>query len=235
MEQAKAATPAPAAAEKAVVQAANWLPKEMQILIKAVKLLPGGTLQRWEKIADYVNAHGGEDNETAAQKSARQRKADDCIKMSKEFGRGGADEKSYIASASQAKIPVFEIKDAPTQRFDVEKETSAAVRTPPPSKSTTPAPASASAAASSAPTPAATPASAVDSTSAADSPWSAIQQAQLEAALKLYPAGDFKETPADRWDQISSSIDGKTTKDVKKRVKELAELVKKKKETSTTA
>jgi DnaJ family protein C protein 2 len=37
-----------------------WTPKETATLIKAVKLFPGGSLDRWSRIADYVNEHGQE-------------------------------------------------------------------------------------------------------------------------------------------------------------------------------
>lgn len=36
---------------------AKWLPKETQVLIKAVNLHPGGTRNRWEIIANYVALH----------------------------------------------------------------------------------------------------------------------------------------------------------------------------------
>ncbi|CAG8558671.1 11660_t:CDS:10 [Diversispora eburnea] len=57
--------------------------------------------------------------------------------------------------------------------------------------------------------------------------WTATQQAQLERALQMYPPswkGDV-----DRWDKISSAVEGKTKKECKLRVKYLSEQVKAKK------
>lgn len=53
--------------------------------------------------------------------------------------------------------------------------------------------------------------------------WTSAQQSQLEAALRKYPASNFKSKPQARWDKIAASVDGKSVMDVKHRVKELAE------------
>lgn len=61
------------------------------------------------------------------------------------------------------------------------------------------------------------------------SDWTTAQQLQLEAGLRQFPASNFKTTPGDRWVSISKVVEGKTAKDIKTRVKCLADLVKKKK------
>lgn len=60
-----------------------WSPKETAALIKAVKLFPGGTLDRWSKIADYVNEHGHEENNSYNLRSAK-----DVISHSKQVQQG---------------------------------------------------------------------------------------------------------------------------------------------------
>lgn len=60
-----------------------WLAKETATLIKAVKLFPGGTLDRWSRIADYVNEHGQEENTSASPRTAKQ-----IISYSKQVQQG---------------------------------------------------------------------------------------------------------------------------------------------------
>lgn len=67
--------------KKEVKQAEKkWTPKEISTLTKAIKMFPGGTLDRWGKIAEYVNDHG--DN------AASPKNAGDCIKTSKQVQQG---------------------------------------------------------------------------------------------------------------------------------------------------
>ncbi len=65
-----------------------WTAKEVAILIKAVKMFPGGTLDRWAKIAEYVNNHGGEDGESDQVKLDRWKSPEECIRTSKAVQRG---------------------------------------------------------------------------------------------------------------------------------------------------
>jgi DnaJ family protein C protein 2 len=60
-----------------------WTAKETATLIKAVKLFPGGSLDRWTRIADYVNEHGQEEGSNGAPRSAKQ-----IINYSKQVQQG---------------------------------------------------------------------------------------------------------------------------------------------------
>ncbi|KAI8805088.1 hypothetical protein BJ742DRAFT_775504 [Cladochytrium replicatum] len=211
-----------------------WSPKEIAILIKAVKMFPGGTINRWETIAEYVNLHGGEDDETEATRQYRQRSSDDCIKKSKEIQLGGAGDRNRL-QATQIKKHTADVADSPTkmERENQQPEaggnpakangdattTKDTVAQQPPTVSTPPAKA--------APANTSTAAGAVATAAVAE--WSALQQTALEEALRKFSASMFKENPADRWDKIAEFVPGKSKKDVKLRVKELADMVKKKK------
>lgn len=61
----------------------TWSTKETATLIKAVKLFPGGSLDRWSKIADYVNEHGQEEGSSASPRTAKQ-----IISYSKQVQQG---------------------------------------------------------------------------------------------------------------------------------------------------
>ena len=65
----------------------EWTTKETSILIKAVKLFPGGTVGRWEKIAEYVQDHG-ESNEKRSPK--------DCIVESKKLQSAQASQRASL-------------------------------------------------------------------------------------------------------------------------------------------
>jgi len=184
-----------------------WSAKETATLINAIKLYPGGATNRWEKIAAYVNDHGGEDDETESMRKKRMRRPEDVIKMAREIQKNSSQEADEINRAQlqniQNKVSNYEIKDAPTQRYD------SPVSSLPSSGNTSPAN---------------TPPSA----RAAPLPWTAEQQKLLEGALRQYPAAKFKANPAERWELIAKAV-GRSKRDVKLRVKELAEMVKRKK------
>ncbi|KAJ3124247.1 hypothetical protein HK098_001309 [Nowakowskiella sp. JEL0407] len=180
---------------------APWSPKEVAILIKAFKMYPGGTIDRWETIAEYVNLHGGEENEDEATKNKRMRSADECIKMSKQVQQGGA------GAADRSKLQSTLVKRA-------QHTTEETPQTAPESTAT--------------PKSESTSNSITNVSSSSD--WTPEQQSALESALKQYPASMFTSAPAERWSKIAELIEGKSKKDVKARVKELAEMVKRKKD-----
>jgi len=186
-----------------------WSAKETATLINAIKLYPGGATNRWEKIAAYVNDHGGEDDEDEKTRKKRLRRPEDVIKMAREIQKSGStdsiEEINKIKLQSiQKRANSIEIKDAPTQRYD-----SPASSIPSSGKSS----------------PSNTPSSA----KAPPLPWTAEQQKLLEGALRQYPAAKFKANPAERWELIAKAV-GRSKRDVKLRVKELAEMVKRKKQ-----
>ncbi|KAI9034428.1 hypothetical protein DFJ74DRAFT_18091 [Hyaloraphidium curvatum] len=241
-----------------------WSPKEIAVLIKAVKLFPGGTTSRWEKIASYVNTHGGEENEDEKSKKRRFRRPDECIRMSKELDEGQAvameqERERLQAVGSGMKKHEVDIKEAPTMRYEADEELEReAIRAketvvrgnvaqqseaaqpqaklPPkaaPEKSAKDSvPASGKKPIVDPKEPAAASAAAEQAASPADNTWTPVQQAALEAALRQHPAAMYKDNPNERWDKIAPMVPGKGKKEIKARVKELAELIKKKKEGS---
>ncbi|KAJ3111606.1 hypothetical protein HDU96_005538 [Phlyctochytrium bullatum] len=238
-EATKAAAAAAAASGQARKAKAPWTPKEQAMLIKAFKSFPGGTVQRWEKIAEYVNLHGVEEGE---EPGSRARGPDDCIRKSKELQAVSMAERAAMQDVVAGKKKEVEVKDAPTNREVVNSDLNlpkagangavangpAAARpptpsgkkaarsgtaTPPPGRSETPPPANVTANGFVVPE---------------NDSWTAAQQAQLEAALRKYPAAQFASAPSERWEKIAGEVDGKNKKEVKARVKELHEAVKKK-------
>ncbi|KAL2911856.1 Zuotin [Polyrhizophydium stewartii] len=176
----------------------EWTPKEITTLIKAVKLFPGGASARWEKIAEYISEHGGPEGEAADDKAARQRTPKECILQSKKMQTAAAADRQRLQQAAAKSVSKVEIKEAPSERI----EPVAGDATPTASQTTMLAP----------PNPA----------------WSTEQQLALEQALRKFPASAFTANPAERWEKIAGEVPGKNKKDIKQRVKELAEMVKKK-------
>lgn len=189
-----------------------WSAKETSALITAFKLYPGGSTNRWEKIASYVNSHGGEDDEDERTKKRRNRRPDDVIKMAREVQKSAAMEnveeinREKLQSVQIKKTNDIKINDAPTQRYDSPSISSVASSNPSPKTS-----------------PPGTP------VKQPPLPWTAEQQKLLEGALRQFPASKFKSNPAERWDNISKAV-GRSKRDVKLRVKELAEMIKRKKQ-----
>ncbi|KAJ3166155.1 hypothetical protein HK101_012006 [Irineochytrium annulatum] len=237
---------------------APWSPKEQATLIKAIKSFPGGTVSRWEKIADYVNLHAPEDGQPS-----NERGPEECIKKSKELQEVSMAERTALqqVAAASTKKKDIEITDAPTERdtanTDLRVEKGAAVsagakkgakgkenansanakgQSPgPASKAPGPAtpngkgPAAAAKEAQPASSPAPTsPAPASGFVVPEDSSWTSSQQAELEAALRKFPASQFTSQPSERWEKIATEVTGKNKKEVKQRVKDLAEAISKK-------
>ena len=225
MTQRQASSAAAAAAEKSASASSStpsslapirkaklpWSPKETTTLIKAVKSFPGGTVARWEKIAEYVNLHGRDDPATMPERGP-----DECIKKSKEMQDASLAERNAVqaAAAASGKKKEVDIKEVPTAREAVETVAGKAKENKSP---VTVAPAAANAA----PT-------GMFVVPEGDSSWTAEQQAALEAGLRKFPAMQFSANPAERWDKIAAEIDGKNKKEVKQRVKDLHDAIKKK-------
>ncbi|KAJ3336843.1 hypothetical protein HDU93_002083 [Gonapodya sp. JEL0774] len=101
----------------------QWSPKEVAALIVAVRVYPGGTISRWDKIAAHVNTHGAEDNEDDKAKKRRFKRPEDCIKRSNELKNAEVpqqaekDQLQAVASSSKHNPNDIEIKDPPTLRY----------------------------------------------------------------------------------------------------------------------
>jgi DnaJ family protein C protein 2 len=189
----------------------KWTPKEVATLIKAVKLFPGGTLDRWFKIAEYVNEHGGEEGETGT----RQRSAKECIATSKTVQQAASADRAKLQASVQKPVAKVDVKDPPTVRLTDSKMGDQA-----PGAKENAAPSTGKNAAAGSPSTLMAPLNAS---------WNADQQLALENGLRTFPAAAFRASPNDRWAKIAETIPGKSVKEVKARVKELAELAKTKK------
>ncbi|KAJ3216077.1 hypothetical protein HDU67_009957 [Dinochytrium kinnereticum] len=204
-----------------------WTPKEQAMLIKAFKSFPGGTVQRWEKIAEYVNLHGVEEGEEAGSKA---RGPDDCIRKSKELQAVSMAERAALQEVAAGKKKEVDVKDAPTNRDLVNTDLKPAAINGSAANGDASRPATPSG--KKAAKPAAAPAPAASTPGGFVVPendsWSAAQQAELEAALRKYPASQFAAAPSERWEKIATEVTGKSKKEVRQRVKELAEAIKKK-------
>jgi DnaJ family protein C protein 2 len=244
-----AAATAAAAAQAAKKVKAAWTVKETTTLIKAVKMYPAGTVSRWEKIAEYINLHGIEDGEPTG---IRERGPEECIKKAKEVQGVTIAERAAMqqaaAAAATAKKKEVEIKEAPSARGDfgtvVEDAASTAAKKVVGTKAST---ASLKASAASAENKENNKATAKTATTTNNNnnssnnaaggsgfvlpendTWTSEQQAALEAGLRKFPASQFSANPSDRWEKIASEVPGKSKKEVKQRVKDLADAIKKK-------
>ncbi|KAI8853725.1 hypothetical protein BC829DRAFT_439823 [Chytridium lagenaria] len=202
-QASQSATAAAAAALAARRIKLPWTAKEQAMLIKAVKQHPGGTNQRWEKIAEYVNLHGGEEGEDP---STRTRGPDECIKKSKELQAVSTAERAALQDVIAGKKKDVDVKDAPTNRDVV--NTDLPIVAP---KGSVNGAANGTATPKTAP---ATPAGKKAARPAGfvvpeNDSWTAAQQAQLEQALRKFPAVQFAAAPSERWEKIAEEIDGK--------------------------
>ncbi|KAJ3359239.1 DnaJ (Hsp40), sub C, member 2 [Allomyces javanicus] len=151
------ATPAAALPTSKVVP---WSAKELQMLIAGVNAIPGGTVARWEKIAEYVAEHS--DN-------PKVRRTADVIAMAKRVqGRPASAVAGKALQALQAHTKKHNddvlCADAPTLRDEAYERAGSAP-----------------------PTPAAAPATSAAAAAAAASAWSLAQQEQLQKALRGRP------------------------------------------------
>jgi len=199
--------------EKQLAKEKAWTAKEMATLIKAVKLFPGGAVGRWERIADFVNEHGGETG--GAVEESRKRSAQECIQATNQVRAGQLPVKEEL-NAPMVPQPVLKVPvgDVPTVRYEVEGE-NITNNTPiiNGDKSTsTPIPS--------------------ESKESSSTSWTSSQQADLEAALRKFPTSLFKSNPSARWDAVAKELN-RPRKEIVMRIKELQDLVKKKKSSST--
>ncbi|KAI8909192.1 hypothetical protein EDD86DRAFT_207129 [Gorgonomyces haynaldii] len=164
------------------VEAKQWNPQETNLLIKAVKLYPGGTVGRWDRIADYLSEHGGSSFT-----------AKECIAKSKDLQTIAAPQRQALQEKPKVQAKV-EITEQTSERIQPKKDEAPKPTMLVPEKSD----------------------------------WTLEQQLALEAGLRQFTAAMFSKNPAERWEKIAEVVPGKDKKDVKTRVKVLADLVKKK-------
>lgn len=70
-----------------------WQNEELKVLIKAINMFPGGTVNRWETIAEYVHTHSG---------APDRRRADEIIQKTKEVKQGHVIVSENAAAAAKA-------------------------------------------------------------------------------------------------------------------------------------
>ena len=193
----------------------DWSPKELSILIKAVKMFPGGASARWEKISEYILEHGGEEGESEESKQLRLRSPKQCILKSKYMQTAAAADRTRMQMASTKPANKVEIKETPSEREQVVVKQSTASNSDIKSeKMVTEQPQNGD----DGPT----------MLTPTDPSWTNEQQLALEQALRKYPASQFMGNVSERWEKVATEVPGKNTKEVKSRVKRLAEMVKKK-------
>ncbi|KAF9580327.1 hypothetical protein BGW38_003068 [Lunasporangiospora selenospora] len=89
----------------------EWSVEEVAFLIKAANKFPGGVSDRWETIAAFVAKHTG----------LPQRDPEDVIRKSKAVKKASSTEAS-VNKQLQSHKKTFEIRDAPSVRYDIEGE-----------------------------------------------------------------------------------------------------------------
>ena len=187
-----------------------WTEQELSLLGTATKKWPGGTPERWTKVAELIN-------HLASPSHARS--ADDVTRKVKEIRRALEQQKS-----DQVR------EDVRNQRAAQQR---AAVAVATANAGTADAAVAASAAAATAAAAAATAAaaSATPDALASGEAWSREQQRELEQALARFPAS----VGAERWDRIAEVIPGKTRSECVARYKQLASALKAKKAAAAAA
>lgn len=200
-------------AEKVVPRNAQqmWTDDDLSTLAKFIKKYPGGTSERWEKIAEMMERYSWEVTKmagmiknnpslvpisTAGQgvtgRESEKLVSDDVLEDEEYTGEDGEDSEEvdedgyvvYSALKVEDYIPVEEKKKKKTKGEPEEEE-------------------------------------------AETDDWSQEQQKALEAAL-----AQFSKGCSDRWERISSKVEGKSKEQCMIRFKHIAAIIKKKKETA---
>lgn len=183
----------------AAAKSSPWTTKETAMLIKAVNSIPGGTNDRWGVIAAYIREHA---------ESGIIRSPKECIAHSKSLKTAPATQRADLQAHAKVAKPV-QLNNVASERIEPLQQ----------SKQNTPAVA---------PAEKQVPKEGVPTMLLpANSNWTIAQQLELEAGLRSHPASKFSAKPAERWETIAQGVQGKSAKDVKTRVKALADLVKK--------
>ena len=193
--------------EEAVPRNANqvWTDDDLATLAKFIKKFPGGTADRWDRIAESMERYTDEVIKMAGKiksnpslvpissagqgvtgRESTKHVSDDVledseVEYSDETTEDEVDEDGYVVYSAQKVedyIPVEEKKKKKTKGTEVEGDA-----------------------------------------------WSQDQQKAFEIALKQFPKGS-----GERWEQVASQVEGKDKEECQARFKHIADMIKKKKE-----
>lgn len=183
----------------------RWTPDELSLLSKGVSKFPGGTRDRWQKLADYIGTKSPDEVLAKVNES----------RASKASGNSHAHALANSASKKQD-AKAFE-------RFQEKKKGAKPVSTqssPPPASKTKTAAAAAGAATAPQPTKLSNGAGKGESSLPSQPPnkllFTPKQQSSFEAALKKFPASEGEM----RWKKVSNLV-GRPPEDCKERFSEL--------------
>jgi len=176
-----------------------WTKEELSTLSKALAKFPGGTRDRWEKVADFVQT----------------RSAKEVLEMASKMRPAGGHPHTHGPGPVSSSAGKSAVGGA----------TSTASTTTSATTATTTTVAAAGAGAGSGGAPSASSVAAVANAPPNAYGFSKKQQVDLEAAMKKYPAS----LGPSRWNQISSCVSGKTAKECESRYLELVQYFKQKK------
>ncbi|XP_046555215.1 dnaJ homolog subfamily C member 1-like [Haliotis rubra] len=224
---------------KSIKKDGDWSDEELVLLAKAVNKFPGGTVKRWEKIADFV----GRTVEEVTVKSKQVKGGAFAMNLSSSVQGGGFSGKNkkqewdISDSIITTNDPLTTLENTDDENklrrrnkpSKVVKTADRSLQIPPSQPVSKPAAAPLSEKGA----PASVGSESQDSQSnttesvklkTGDATWTQNQQVIFEWALKHTPKGVDK-----RWEKIAEQIPGKSKEDCILRFKYLADLVKKKK------
>lgn len=197
LEARKAAERAKKLEKKAM---SDWTPTELTILTRAVAKYPGGTARRWEIITRTVNTGGRNDrSEKAVIAKARELENSGGAAPTAAASSSSSSSTTSADASSASTASIALVSEEPTSVDDSENLASESKEKPSPSPSSA----------------AATAAAPVDG-------WTADQQAAFETALRT-----VDKNAADRWDQVTAQVEGKSKREVIQRYKDIQLLIKK--------
>lgn len=186
----------------------EWTADMTQLLIKAVNLFPAGTNQRWDVVANFLNQHGTftDDKRFNAKEVLNKAKDLQSSDFSKSSLKKAANEEAFDQFEKEKKKPANNVDDNSISKSDSGSKLVNGTAKP---KMNGDVP---------------------KAEKEAKDVWTKTEQELLEQAIKTFPVS----TP-ERWDKIAECIPNRSKKDCMKRYKELAELVKAKKQAANLA
>jgi len=205
-EPAAAAGPAGGGSALIGERRAPWTETELALLSKGSNKFPGGVVDRWGRIADFINVEVAK-----LQTESHGRTADEVIAKTRDLRK--------------------ELEKRAARQREQRQQRAAAAATPAaPPKAAPPKPAPAKAGAQRFAAPAQGGGSAEPPPPPASAEWSAEQQRALEQALARFPA-----SVEDRWDRIEEAVPGKTRAECVSRYKQIVAALKAKKAAAAAA